>query len=263
MRDLSTGRRRIKMEKVYIASFDMGSKNFAFSVEWYDVDSLQRLQNCTLIYQSDGTPHSNTAAFICKVQQSGVVACVSNTDISDADEKGKVGKNTLCNLNELLTSCSYLWDMCHYIVIEKQMSFGNKNNPQAVRLQHQVESFFLTRYGRLCTLVDFAAYHKTRVLGAIKEQISRRGKTKWKAVDKKTRKHWAVNTALQMLLSRGDINTYELIDELKKKDDVCDCLLQSSAFVVLHHKKIQDDFRAFRFRAEDPLEMHSPFLLQR
>ena len=227
------------MKQIYIASFDLGFKNFAYCIEAYDIDTLCSIKKPNkLMYKSDGTPDINTLEFISKIQESGTTINISNTDISDIDDNGKVEKETLCNLASFLDSQSHFFDMCGYIIIEKQMFFGNKKNPKAVKLQHFLESYFLLRYGRLCNIVIFPAFHKTRVLGAKKEQILGKSKKKWKVVNKTTRKIWAINTALKMLLYRGDMFFYETIDQMKKKDDVCDCLLQCCAFVVLYHEKL-------------------------
>jgi len=236
---------------VWIASFDIGIKNFAFWVEKYsseNVDHIRKMHTKKLTYSPDGTACEETQALLETIYTAGTCILFENNALTE-EKNAKVERSTLCALTELLDSHSHVFDTCDYFVVEKQMAFGKFRNPKAIHLSHHVMSYFFIRYGRLANVVEFPAYHKTQVLGAKKNKVVKRGGFKYKAVDKPSRKKWAVERAKDILLARfmsdaaapsnsdrSDIRWNRLMHlaETKKKDDVCDCLLQAIAFFVLH-----------------------------
>jgi hypothetical protein len=240
-----------KKEKgdIWIASFDIGIKNFAFWVEKYSIENVEHIRASKagagkLTYAPDGTASEETQALLEIVYTSGTCVTFENNALTE-EKNAKVERIALCALTELLDSHSQVFDMCDYFVVEKQMNFGKFRNPKAIHLSHHVMSYFFIRYGRLANVIEFPAYHKTQVLGAKKNKILKKGKKggfKYKAVDKPTRKKWAVERAQDILLARfmsatdgsGIWSQLMHLTESKKKDDVCDCLLQAIAFFVLH-----------------------------
>ena len=222
------------MEDIKILSMDMGTKNFAFWVDVYPRNVLRTFANAELSYQPDGRPTLATRRVIEAVSLSGRAILFSNTDVSSLeDTKTVVSADTLCNITDLLDYHKTLFSGCDYVVVERQMQFGKVRNPKAIRVAHHVQSYFHLMFGRLARVVDFPAYHKTQVLGAPKvAHLTKKGVTRYKAVDKPARKKWACSIAEDILLARLDWDSIDKMTDMKKKDDVSDCLLQSVAFIL-------------------------------
>ena len=222
------------MDNIQILSMDMGTKNFAFWVDVYPRSVLRKFSNTVLSYEPDGRPTFATQRVIEAVSVSGQTLLFSNTDVSSSDDtKTTVSADTLCNITDLLDYHKTIFSQCDYIVVERQMQFGKIRNPNAIRIAHHVQSYFHLMFGRLARVIDFPAYHKTQVLGAPKvAHLTKKGLTRYKAVDKPTRKKWACSIAEDILLARLDWDSIEKMTDMKKKDDVSDCLLQSIAFLL-------------------------------
>tara|TARA_Y100000389_G_scaffold157097_1_gene158151 strand:- start:8236 stop:8907 length:672 start_codon:yes stop_codon:yes gene_type:complete len=215
---------------------DMGIRNFAFWVDTYDRRELPNIAGTGLHYQPNGEPTDATREIIERVAMIGKTVFFSNEDVATGDDtRTEVSSDTLCTISELLDSHVDIFSKCDYIVVERQMQFGKVRNPKAIRVAHHVQSYFLMMFGRLANIVDFPAYHKTQVLGAPKiKTTTKKGTVRYKAVDKPARKKWAVKIAEDVLLARCDSVAIEKIEDMKKKDDVSDCLIQGIAFVLLH-----------------------------
>jgi hypothetical protein len=216
-----------------IASFDIGFKNFAFCVEEYDEEDFKKFIHCGHIfkYNVDGTAAGQTLTKINELKSLGKTLHFSNDDISRGE--ASVTTTMLQTITDLLDFHGDLLDTCCQFVVEKQMSFGKMCNPKAVRLGHHLQSALIIRYGNLTPVIEFPAYHKTQLLGASKERkIGRGGKVKYKSVGYGARKKWSVETAIECLAIRGDFETIDDLMLLKKRDDVCDCILQSIAYII-------------------------------
>ena len=161
---------------------------------------------------------------------------VKNVDITGGTNKDKYFDTDLChNLTELLDEYKDLWDKVDYFIVEQQMSFGLKVNTMALKIGQHCESYFMIKYGRAKKVIEFPSYHKTQVLGSEKiEKITKTGKKSYKNIDKPARKKWSIETAYGILTEREDFDTIEEITKSKKKDDLCDVIIQAQAFKYLH-----------------------------
>lgn len=226
------------MDSIWIASFDIGIKNFAFYIEEIDSKSISEIKNISkqLRYKEDGTPTPHMKKILNKVCFNGKTILHKNSDISQNCVKGKcLDPEAYYNMIDLLDSYSEYWDKCSMFVIEQQMNFGKQRNTMAVKLGQHCYSYFAFRYGRFKKIFEFPSYHKTCVLGAEKTKGKqyKNGRYKWKTMDKPARKKWSIMKATEILTERGEKETINNIKTKKKKDDLADTLTQLQAFKYL------------------------------
>lgn len=191
-------------KEVYIASIDPGKNNFAFSIEKIYIDKCKKLKSLKDLHAI------------------GETIIVENINVSqNLDSKKYIDNKIFINLTSVLDKYKPYWDKCKVILIEKQMSFGrNKNNILALKIAQHCLSYFTIIYGGFKTILEYPAYHKTQVLEA---------PTK---MDKPQRKKWAIQKAMEILGNRscnGEI--LKKIESVKKRDDMCDCILMNMSFI--------------------------------
>lgn len=224
---------------IRVASFDIGKKNFAFYIEEFDRSKLMKINNIPSSerYNCNGTPTAKMQQIIEQICSNGTTILHKNLDLTkNCDKNINLDPETFHNMNDVLDEYLDYFDHCTAIIIEKQMSFGKgKNNPMAMKLGQHCYSYFTFKYGRTKTIVDFPAYHKTQILGApkVKGKPYKSGKTRWKAMDKKSRKKWSIEKAIEILTSRGEIDILDSLTTVKKRDDLADTLTQLQAFKYL------------------------------
>ena len=211
--------------KIWVACFDIGKKNFAFNVDEIDTKSLLNLEPIPLNkrYMKNGTPTSDFYKTLTKVSKSIKTLKVENKDLTEGcNKKEYLDPRTYINMYNVLDSYKHIWDKCSVFIIEQQMSFGHrKNNTMALKLGQHCYSYFLFNYGVFKEVVEFPAYHKTKVLGAPKK------------MSKPERKDWAVEKAMSLLSQRGDMDIVDKLSSRKKRDDMSDCVLMSVSFSIL------------------------------
>ena len=217
---------------IWVASFDIGKKNFSFYIEEFDKKIMTSLPKSIKGLNPDGTvtvEYNNTLETIYKT---GTKILLENVDLTHGcDHKLYLDQEVMHNMTDLLEEYNSYWDQCDVFIIEKQMSFGKKHNTMALKLGQHCWSYFACKYRRTKELVEFPAYHKTQVLGAPKdEKRTKAGKISYKAVDKPTRKKWCITEALRVLAVRDDADTISQIQSVRKKDDLCDVICQLQAF---------------------------------
>lgn len=189
---------------LYIASFDIGKKNFAFCIE-----------RCNLYVN----PNTDTTTII----KSGTIVLLKNIDCTGGTDSSKyLDPRVFLNMNRVLDEYKSFWDKCSYILIEQQMSFGNKRNVMALKLAQHCHSYFLFHYANFKCVIDFPSYHKTQVLNAPKK------------MSKPQRKKWAIVKATEILQQRNDTTSLEIFQQHNKKDDLADVVLQLQSFKVLY-----------------------------
>ena len=231
---------------MWIASIDIGSKNFAFYVEEVDVGFLSKIKNIpsSSRYNLDGTPTVKMTDILKNMFKDGKTIVHENVDLTHGCLKVKyLDQNVLHNLTNILDKYSEIWDKCSIFLVEQQMSFGKKINLKAIKIGQHVQSYFLFRYGKFKTIIEFPAYHKTNVLGSqkINKGSTKAGKIKYKNIDKPARKKWSIDKAIEILTTRGETN-HVLLNTKRgtkgcpsiKKDDLADTLTMLAAFKYLH-----------------------------
>lgn len=222
----------IKM--LWIASFDIGKKNFSFYIEEFDPDDTSNIIPVQrhIRFNPNGTPSTEHNDIMNNLYKQGSKILLENVDLTlGCDPKAYLDPLIYYNMIDLLDEYSNYWDKCDIFVIEKQMSFGQKHNTMALKLGQHCWSYFALRYGRNKEIVEFPAYHKTQILGAPKlEKLTKTGKVTYKAVDKPTRKKWCITKAEDIISSRGDMDTLEILRKARKKDDLSDVICQLQAF---------------------------------
>ena len=210
------------------ASFDIGKKNFSFCVEYFKDKSPVKYKKKR--YNIDGTCEEQIKEHVKQVCLNGDILFLTNVDITDnCDSKLSLDPETFYNMNDELDKHLDLWDKCDVFIIEKQMMFGKQTNPMAVKLAQHCYSYFVFKYGRFKKIIEFPAYNKTQVLGALKNKV----KNKYKSIAKPQRKKWCINKAIEILEERKDNNTIQQILLSRKKDDLCDVICQLQSWKVL------------------------------
>jgi hypothetical protein len=207
-----------------IASFDIGKCNFAFYVEEFDKDTLEKLANIPKNKRStnDGFVSEDYHTVLKEVYLNGTTILYRNLDLTQGTRKDKYLDQKVClNMITELDKVKDFFDTCDIIVIEQQMSFKAVQNTMAIKLAQNCASYFLHRYGETKEIVEFPAFHKTQVFGAPKK------------LSKTQRKKWATEKAISIIMERGEMETLDEITNKKKKDDLADVLVQLQSFKYL------------------------------
>ena len=214
--------------KTLLVSFDIGKKNFAFVIEEVNINKVNKLTKIDkkLRYNKDGSPTKPFEKELNKLYKCGKVILVKNVDLTkDCNPKLTLDEHTYVNMLDVLDEHQEYWDKCEHIIIEKQMSFRGKYNVMAMKLGQFCFSYFKIKYRESKNIIDYPAYHKTQVLGAIKLDV----KQKYK------RKKWAIQKATEILELRKDTQNLKQIQDKKKQDDMSDCLLMTITYTYLKY----------------------------
>jgi len=211
---------------IFLASFDIGKKNFAFCVEEIDLDVLDAIDNIPKQdrYHKDGscTPlFHHTLKQVCK---EGKIVLLENIDLTafgGIDKTQYLDPSLFINMTIVLDKYKSYWDKCLSFIVEQQMAFGNRRNVMALKLGQHCLSYFIFHYASFKQAVEFPSYYKTKVLGASKK------------MSKHERKSWAVTRAMDILSDRDDTDGMNKISSRKKKDDFSDTIVQLQAFKYL------------------------------
>lgn len=211
---------------VWVATIDPGKKNFAFIIQEINLEEFNSIKfvDKNERYNDDGTHTSDYKSNICDICKCSKIVLWKNIDITSGTKKYFDDK-ILYELTSVLDSFKDFWDKCTYIIIEEQMSFGNKHNTMAIKIAQHTQSYFIFNYFKFKSVIMFPAYHKTKVLGALK------------GITKPQRKKWSVDFVKELLPNVKydiDIDSYH---KSKKKDDYSDVMLMVYAFLIKHFKK--------------------------
>jgi hypothetical protein len=194
-----------------IASFDIGSRNFAVYIESFDITDLMSLEVPKKRYNKDNSPTPEFQSFLKQVYKNGSTVFFECVDLKDENE------NYFESMTKYLDSRSAYWDHCHGFIIEEQL----RKNPIAQRLEQHCYSYFSILYSNFKFLSRIKAVSKTSVLGCLRKQ------------PKLYRKKWTVRkTDYIFQLRKNEDNIQSIFLSYKKKDDIGDTVCQLNAFKV-------------------------------
>lgn len=211
-------------QEIWLASFDIGKKNFAFCVEKVSVCDLLELDSIPTNqrYYKNGTCTPEFSKVLKKVYSSGQIILIDNVDLTEnTDQSMYLDPQIFVEMNHLLDKYKEYWDKCTTFVIEQQMGFGKRRNYMALKLGQHCFSYFIFQYANFKQIIEYPAYNKTKILGAEKKMT------------KHQRKMWAVNKAVDILSEMEDEDTAKLIQSRKKRDDLSDVIVQLQSYKFL------------------------------
>lgn len=133
---------------MWIASFDIGMKNFSFVI--IDVKDSD---------QKDGIPPFEIVHF-------------ENLDIRSSQNE-----YTILNLVDVLDSYKTLWDDCQVVLVEQQMQARHASNIKALKISQHVLTYFTVHYKDYKKIIEYPAYYKTQVFNAPK--MTKYERKKW------------------------------------------------------------------------------------
>ena len=203
---------------IRIATFDIGKKNFAFVV--------QEFENITNL------PKDN----LDELFKLGKIVLFENIDLTyNCNKKSYLDPRTFINMTDTLDKFIDIWDTCSSFVIEQQMAFGKKRNTMALKLGQHCYSYFCIKYRDFKTVLEFPSYHKTQLLNAPKKfgKILVKYKNGKEKYIKDNHKKWSIRMAEKILKIKSDTTHMNVLKNMKKKDDVSDCLLMIYAYLIL------------------------------
>jgi hypothetical protein len=211
---------------VWVASFDPGKCNFAFAIEEISEENLKQIKSIpkSKRHDSDGSQTKEYNNIINKALSCSKTILVRNINVNGNTDKSKyLDTRVFVNITNLLDEYRGYWDKCSFILIEQQMSFKKGHNTMALKIAQHVFSYFTFCYSTFKEIIEFPAYHKTKILGAPKK------------LTKPQRKKWAIEKATSIWESRNDTEMLDYVKKIKKKDDLSDCFLMCSCFGIMRY----------------------------
>jgi len=182
-----------------IISFDIGIKNLCFCIETFDNDKIKCINDCI--------NNGKIELFVNK--------CLTT------NQKTNITDICILTTNHLNEYEKY-FDHLDYIIIEKQMGFVSKINIKAVQLSQHIMTYFMIKYPQsICQFIN--ASHKFLQLDDEEKKIKR---------TYAQRKKWSINKCYDILNSRNDTKNISLLNNLDKKDDVADTIVQLVGFKI-------------------------------
>ena len=209
---------------MWLASFDIWKKNFAFCIEEVNTEILQTVEPVPARerYYKDGTSTIEFANVLRKVYGSGKIMLLDNVDLTvNTDTTQYLDPQVFIAMTRLLDTYKEYWDKCSTFIVEQQMGFGKRRNYMALKLGQHCISYFLIHYANFKQVVEYPAYNKTKVLGAGKK------------LSKHQRKMWAIHKAMEVLTEMDDDSMVQKIQSRKKRDDLGDVIVQLQSYKFL------------------------------
>jgi len=234
-------------EKIILASFDVGKKNFAQYVEECDVKSLYSLRDRyralpkTKQRRVKGKMNDDIADILKEVCLRGTRIQTGVFDLRDDKESNDLDMATRKNIVDHLEKYIWLWNKCDGFIIEQQFfakfnqkgSRGSKTqaNIDAIKIAEGILVWFISMYPTK-EVAYFSSTFKTQMLGA-------------PPLKEKERKKWAIEKAKEIYTRRDDadaVKLYDLAETVKGKR-------------MNSEKKIQDYLSNFSGQGEDIREV--------
>lgn len=211
----------MKDNKTSIASFDIGKKNFAFCVERVTDFNQDSVFFYGKRYENDGTATQEFQSVINDICRNGELILMKNVDLTENTTSKYVDATMFANMIRVLDEYKEYWEECDFVLIEHQMNI----NTMALKMAQNCFTYFVMKYIEQVTsgkktIIDYAAYHKTKILGAPKKMT------------KPQRKKWAITTGMGILVERKDEENIQTVLSMKKRDDANDCLTQTQSFKI-------------------------------
>lgn len=122
-------------------------------------------------------------------------------------------------ISDFLDKFENMFFEIHYFIVEKQLP----QNYQAVRISQHVITYFQLklRTSLLCPkIVELDPKLKSKMLKAPR------------GLNSKELKNWSVEVGTQLLTKRNDKYALKILEKTKKKDDLCDTVIQSEALFL-------------------------------
>ena len=223
-----------------IIAFDIGKKNFAFVMEEVSDEHLKNITNIPKKerYNKDGTCTDKFNQILQQLYLNGKILMVENIDLTyECNPKKYLDPKVYLNMITEMDKYKDKFDECDVFLIERQMSFGKKKtNTMALKLGQHCYSYLLMKYLQDKIIIDYPAYYKTQILGAPKKfgKISKTYKNGKTVQIQDNRKKWSVRIATDILQLRKDNDSLEIINDTRKRDYMCDCLLMTITFSYLY-----------------------------
>jgi len=198
-------------------SIDIGMRHLAFYVEEFNRENILSMCPCSRMYEKDGTCTKTFSKILDKIERNGF--CI----FFDLFDSGSVIEKSFLNITEYLDNHRYIFDIISFIIIEDQM----RVNTNARRVCQHIYSYFTFVYGNWKPIILFPSFLKTRALGCPRKEKKTSRRIRYKVI-----KEWSVIYAQEVFEKREDFGYLNLFNELRKKDDVADCICQMQAFKV-------------------------------
>lgn len=136
--------------------------------------------------------------------------------VNEKCQKLVLEQNFWIRFHMYVRSIHYILKSCKYILIERQMSFGNVVNYKANQMNCQLFAHMVIHFPEK-QIINYSATEKTKQF----DQRFRR---------KNDRKKWAIEFTKDLLLKKNDETALEWLQSFPKQDDICDCILMVLSF---------------------------------
>jgi len=203
-------------DKIRIASFDIGKKNFAQYTEDADIPTLQKLEKeysslpKNLKRRCGGPMNSSIEKMLNEIFLTSDRIQTGVYDLRDDKTSDNLDVKTRINLLNHLESYIALWNTCDIFIIEQQFfktwssgsrkskkGKGTEANVDAIKIGEACLMWFLNTYP-LKEVMYFGSQNKTQILGAPSK------------LSKTERKKWATEKSRKIYEERQDFGMVEI-----------------------------------------------------
>lgn len=221
------------------------------------------INNFNELFDKNHLPTSKYAKILNDVYMNGTCVFIDLVNLTSNENVSAkfVTTDILLNLTDYLEKHKSLWDTCSFVIIEQQMNTRFKKNTSAQHIQHHIHSWFIYTYRDFKLFINYPSKNKSQILGAPTKvnKKKKNGDIKYEKRDKAQLKKWSENIGLDILGKRTELPDPEIkqyypkdtknsliiekyknpnkiafnkVALMKKKDDVCDALIQLQSFKI-------------------------------